>query len=66
MDNISEADAAGCDEIRGMLTGKPCPMTTASLFSYFTWQWMQPFITAGNKKPLEVQHFTSPFKLVTN
>ncbi|KAG0577462.1 hypothetical protein KC19_5G158000 [Ceratodon purpureus] len=36
-----------------MSTGKPCPMSTANIFSYITWQWVQPLITAGNKKPLE-------------
>lgn len=51
-------------EVEGLLTGKPCPMIKASIFSYFTWQWMQSFITAGNKKRLEVINFISALKLV--
>ncbi|KAG0612580.1 hypothetical protein M758_6G039100 [Ceratodon purpureus] len=41
--------------IEGMMTGKPCPMMKASIFSILTWQWMQSFITAGNRKPLEAE-----------
>lgn len=36
-----------------MSTGKPCPMAKANIFSFITWQWVQPLITAGNRKPLE-------------
>lgn len=36
------------------VTGGPSPLLKASLFSFLTWQWVQPLITAGQKKPLEV------------
>ena len=50
-----------------MSTGKPCPMAKANIFSFITWQWVQPLITAGNKKPLEVSSYLnlSPFRLLT-
>jgi hypothetical protein len=40
------------DEIK---TGGPSPELEANIFSFFTWQWMQPFINLGNKKTIQVQ-----------
>lgn len=37
-----------------VVTGGPSPLLKASLFSFLTWQWVQPLITTGQKKPLEV------------
>lgn len=37
-----------------VVTGGPSPVLKASLFSLLTWQWVQPLITTGQKKPLEV------------
>lgn len=42
-------------ETGGMSTGKPCPLSNASIFSFLTWQWVQPLITIGNKKTLEAE-----------
>jgi hypothetical protein len=46
-----------------MSTGKPCPMAKANIFSFITWQWVQPLITAGNKKPLEVSSCLKPLSV---
>lgn len=47
------------ERIPNMTTGRPCPMMQASLLSYLTWQWMQPVITTGNSKILEVSVHTT-------
>lgn len=51
-------------ETGGMSTGKPCPLSNASIFSFLTWQWVQPLITIGNKKTLEVCLISNPSNLI--
>lgn len=51
---LREEDSMEEEDEKKMSTGKPCPMTKANVFSFLTWQWVQPLITTGNKKTLEV------------